>query len=77
MRVRNIPWKMVLITFGLAATAVLMNVITFIYAEGTKDPDAIEAPVFFLSLGILMLAFLMVPATIAVWMFNSRRIEKG
>lgn len=73
MRLRNIPWKLVMLGFGLAATSILFFAIVFIYAESTKDPDAIEAPAFLISVGLMMAAFLMVPVTIAVWLHNSRR----
>lgn len=70
-------WLMTGITIGLAVTAVLLFTITFWYAETTKDPDAIEAPVFFLSVGLLLLAGFMLPVSIGVWRFEKNRHERA
>ena len=65
------------ITIGLAVTAVLLFMITFWYAESAaRDPDAIEAPVFFLSVGLLLLAGLMIPVSIGVWRFETNQQER-
>ena len=65
------------ITISLAVTAVLLWIITFWYAESSlKDPDAVEAPVFFLCLGMLLLSGLMMPVSIGVWRFEKNRLER-
>jgi hypothetical protein len=48
----------------------------FPYAETTKDPDAIQFVVWFIAIGLLMLAFLLVPITIGVWMFKRNQLRE-
>jgi len=70
-------WLMTGFTIGLAVTAVLIFIITFWYAESsTRDPDAIEAPVFFLCIGMLLLAGFMLPVSIGVWRFEKNQHER-
>ena len=70
MNQKTTPWLFIGITFGLAATAIALPVVFFPYAETTKDPDAIQFVVWFIAIGLLMLAFLFVPITIGVWIFK-------
>lgn len=69
------PWLFIGITIGLFATAVLIPVTVFPYAETTPDPDAIEAVAWFIAIGVLFLAFLFVPITIAVWMYQRNQLR--
>jgi hypothetical protein len=76
MNQRTTPWLFIGITFGLVATAIALPVVFFPYAETTKDPDAIQFVVWFIAIGLLMLAFLLVPITIGVWMFKRNQLRE-
>lgn len=69
-------WLMTGITIGLGMGAVLLTVVVFAYAEATRDPDAIEAPAFFIGLVMLLLAAIMVPVTVRVWLYEKERNER-
>jgi hypothetical protein len=70
MSQRTTPLLFIGITIDLIATVVTLPVVFFPYAETTKDPDAIQFVVWFLSIGLLLLGFLFVPITIGVWLFK-------
>ena len=77
MNEKNILKLSIGITLGLGMTAIILPIIVFPYAETTKDPDAIEFIVWFISVGLFLLAILFIPITIGAWFFSKNQSNKS
>ncbi len=63
-------------TIGLFLTAIVIPLISFPYAETTKDPDLIAGVAWFIAIGVLLLAIVFAFVTVGTWLhiINRRKM---
>ena len=44
------------------------------YARTTRDPDAVEAPAWFLGIFLMLIGSILVPVAIGIWLYARKQI---
>lgn len=61
----------IMLTLGLIATSILLPIISHPYTETAKDPDGIQAVIWFASFALFFFTVFIVPIPFIIWIIKS------